>query len=477
MGGRPFLQEVISLNTIELENWKQSEEDPGRLEYAGQRTAMEVYEDLRCRLESIGYLPDEYFLMDPEWEQGREIPKGADLFCTTDYGASEGVYLDVYLKWYEDGKPITKSFITGKTLGETGSDLDRMFLISAAITKAFHGDGAEHARYMRLGGPEPSQDMILHLKPAEQRIFIDALVEQRERMVENVLDTEKLLRRMTGGILAYMEEVGHRPLRVSAYDQAVLAIHDSDLAAFRKHLPDALEHADELLVQTAGRTGSAGREMLRAVLDSVGELSPESYLSACQKAAETGDAVRLELLMEQASAHIPEMQPSFCGDMILTAYSVRKNMGEAMIRQAPPEQIAEAQPRLFQMTASNGELRDALLLLEKGIDTSGCAASVMKSLYGTQNEWKVWHLLEQGMRVLPEDYAALNQCVAHHDLDCAKLLLDRGMDFEGYRAWLDRNGETVSDAALRELDEHWQTMRPPTGQQAAGPVMGGMRFG
>ena len=100
------------------------------------RTGQEVYEELKHRLEGMGYLPDEYFLLDADWEDRRVIPRNADLFCTTDYGDSEGIYLDVYLKWYgEDGKPVIKSFATGKTLGESGSDMDRMFLISSAITK------------------------------------------------------------------------------------------------------------------------------------------------------------------------------------------------------------------------------------------------------------------------------------------------------------------------------------------------------
>ena len=109
------------------------------------RSAQEVFEELKHRLESQGYLPDEYFLLDYEWENGRKVPENAGIFCTTDYGGSEGVYLDVYLKWCENGKSITKGFITGKTLGESGNDLDRMFLISSAITKAFHGDHAAHA--------------------------------------------------------------------------------------------------------------------------------------------------------------------------------------------------------------------------------------------------------------------------------------------------------------------------------------------
>ena len=81
------------------------------------RSAEEVFKELKYRLDAIGYLPDEYLLTDKEWSNGKMIPEGADIFCTTDYGGSEGIYLDCYLKWYENGKPITKSFFTGKSLG------------------------------------------------------------------------------------------------------------------------------------------------------------------------------------------------------------------------------------------------------------------------------------------------------------------------------------------------------------------------
>ena len=90
------------MEVIELERWKPSKDDPRKLEYAGQPLAQEVFEELKYRLESMGCLPDEYFLMNDEWKDGREIPPDADIFCAVDYGASEGVYLDVYLKWYDD---------------------------------------------------------------------------------------------------------------------------------------------------------------------------------------------------------------------------------------------------------------------------------------------------------------------------------------------------------------------------------------
>ena len=201
------------MKPIELECWKPVAHEPGKCEYDGQRTAQEVFEELKYRLEGAGYLPDEYFLMDREWEDGKEIPRDAYIFCTTDYGGSEGVYLDVYLKWHkEDGSPITKSFITGKTLEENGNDLDRMFLISSAITKAFHGDHATHARYMKIDGVEDDTGgTVVHLSQQEQRTIIEALVEQRERQKTAMSQTEQILRRMTGSITAFINEVGRGP--------------------------------------------------------------------------------------------------------------------------------------------------------------------------------------------------------------------------------------------------------------------------
>ena len=53
--------------------------------------------------------------------------------------------------------------------------------------------------------------MIVHLNPTEQRTIINALVEQREHQKQAMSQTEQLLRRMTGSITSYMDEVGQRP--------------------------------------------------------------------------------------------------------------------------------------------------------------------------------------------------------------------------------------------------------------------------
>ena len=216
------------MKQIEFERWELDSENPRKLNYAGQRTAEEVSHELEVRLDSIGYLPDEYLLLDIHWQNGREMPKDADFFCKTDYGRSEGIYLDVFLDWYEDGQRKTEHFMTGKTLGESGADLDRMFLISAAITKAFRGDNSVHARYMVVGNlTEPEETMSLNLSPDEQRLVTQALAEQRIRLGSQAEGEEKLLRRMTGSVTEYMDAAGLAD-RLDEHDRDLLAQHDGE---------------------------------------------------------------------------------------------------------------------------------------------------------------------------------------------------------------------------------------------------------
>lgn len=216
------------MKRIEFERWEPDAENPRRLKYAGQRAAEEVYQELKARLDSVGYLPDEYLLLDRRWQNGREMPRDAGFFCRTDYGGSEGIYLDMFLEWYEDSQRRTEHFMTGKTLGESGADLDRMFLISSAITKAVRSDNSIHARYMVVGGQaESAETMSLNLSPDEQRLVTQALAEQRIRLGPQAEGEEKLLRRMVGNVTEYMDAAGLSN-RLDEHDRALLAEHDGE---------------------------------------------------------------------------------------------------------------------------------------------------------------------------------------------------------------------------------------------------------
>ena len=219
------------MKQIEFERWEPDAENPRRLTHAGQRTAEDVFHELEARLDSVGYLPDEYLLLDRRWQNGREMPRDAGFFCRTDYGGSEGIYLDMFLEWYEDSQHKTEHFMTGKTLGEGGADMDRMSLISSAITKAIRGDNSVHARYMVVGAqPEPEETMLLHLNPDEQRLVAQALAEQRIRLGPQAEGEEKLLRRMTGSVTEYMAAAGLSN-RLDENDRALLAEHDGEQEA------------------------------------------------------------------------------------------------------------------------------------------------------------------------------------------------------------------------------------------------------
>ena len=478
-----------------------------------KRVAQEVFEDLKYRLESTGYLPDEYFLMDSHWENGRTIPNGANIFCTTDYGASEGVYLDVYLKWYENQKPITKSFITGKTLGENGNDMDRMFLISSAITKAFHGDNATHTRFQKINGvagppskpseagsmgkggarewaqfsPEAETELnglcddadtggsVVHLSQQEQRTIIDALLEQREQQEEALTQTEQILRRMTGSITAYINEVGMKPLRMSGYDKAVLAIRDGEMAAFTECIAKVPEHTDALLIEAAGRPGLVGRNMTAMLLNGRADVDYLSYCAACKKAIDINDVEKSLFLLHWAEHAVSEVEPSFYGEMASYAYLDHRFISTQIIHQSSEAQISAAPSRLLEQFAMDHDHRILSELVEKGITGGASSSRTLHMLtYEGRNSWIAEDMLEKRMWVELHDYSALHACVQNDAVDVAKLLLDNGMDFEEYRQWAEHRGGGHEET-IQALADRWQELKALEQQEA--PAQGGMLFG
>ena len=471
------------MNVIEFDLWKPSADNPRELEYVGQRTASEVFQELKHRLESQGYLPDEYFLLDSFWENGREIPKDADIFCTTDYGASEGVYLDAYLKWFDKGqeKHVTQKFLTGKTLGENGSDLDRMFLVSSAITKAFHGDNATHARYMKIGGVEEDADgSVVYLSQQEKKVIIEALVEQRERQEQAMGQTEQLLRRMTGSITEYVNTVGMRPLRMSDFDKAVLAIQDGELEAFKKYAAKVPYQQEEtLLVEAAGRPGAVGLKMTDLLMQDRCNIDYAAYCNACKRAININDPEKVIFLMVRAQASVPQLEPSFFGEMASYAYLNHRFIAREIIRRCGEEQIAAATPRLLEQFAADQDFRTLSALVEKGISGGGSSARTLHMLtYEGRNSWIAEELLEKRMWVEADDYNALHACVQNDAVDVCKLLLEGGVDFDVYQQWAKNHPCGGHEETVQALADHWVELQAAQEQGEQAPSQtGGMSLG
>jgi len=160
------------LAIIETEVWKPNPDRPGTLIFDSSRAAQDVFKDLETHLNAVGRMPDEYFLLNMEWRDGKPFPKDATLSCEVNFGGSEGIYLDISIAYKKDvyeysrengelgwhNRTVIERFATGKTLGETNEDLDRMNLTASSVTSAFYGyeDGV-HARYIAVKYNEPEK--------------------------------------------------------------------------------------------------------------------------------------------------------------------------------------------------------------------------------------------------------------------------------------------------------------------------------
>lgn len=314
----------------------------------------------------------------------------------------------MYLKWYDKDqkKYISQSFITGKTLGESGSALDRMFLISSAITKAFYGENATHSRFMDADGQKDTGGSVFHLSLAEQETLIGALVEQRERQESAMTQTEQLLRRMTGSITGYMDVVGERPLHIDDYDRAVLAIRDGELEAFKQLLPGLFSYKDKLLLETACRPGAVGRKITMLMLEQHTDFLPGVYRAACLKAVDISDMEKTMFLLEQAQSHVRDFPIELYGAIAEYAYRERPTIAKQIIDRCTSEQ-AEAMPcGLLYAAILQNDFRTANKLTERGLD------------FGQFQDWAEGHSIELSQN---DVYAQLeerwNTTHGHQELD------------------------------------------------------------
>ena len=201
--------------------------------------------------------------------------------------------------------------------------------------------------------------------------------------------------------------------RSSDYDKAVLAIRDGELPTLRELYPKALkDHADDLLIEAAGRPGAVGWKMTAMLLVDVKQFSEPVYYTACQKAIGIDDLKRVSLLLEQAGRHVPELSPSFHGEMASYAYLDHRFIAREIVKQCGGEQIAAAPPRLLEQFAMDKDWRTLSALVEKGISGGPNAARTLHMLTCQQSDrWIAEELLQKRMWVDVNDYAALHACV------------------------------------------------------------------
>lgn len=130
------------LKTLEVDKWVPSEKK-SMVKHAGMISPQEAFDALEKHLNSNNMLPDEYFLSGARlWDGLQELPDYFRADCSVNWGGSEGIYLDIDLRYYDKDRNLCFLHLaTGKTLGETGDDFLRMSRIAAECSMMLNGRG------------------------------------------------------------------------------------------------------------------------------------------------------------------------------------------------------------------------------------------------------------------------------------------------------------------------------------------------
>ncbi len=138
------------MSIIKTEIWEQDPEMEGCLRYVKQRKASEVFAELEDFLKKEHLYPDEYFLLSRDYNNPDcDFPKFDDMMCYAQWGGSEGIYLEVELFLYDEQTQTSHRsvFASGKSLGESTEDFERMQYIAAQIYMAFMGYRFQSGRF------------------------------------------------------------------------------------------------------------------------------------------------------------------------------------------------------------------------------------------------------------------------------------------------------------------------------------------
>ena len=130
----------------------------------------EAFEKLKAHLESKNMLPDEYFSCNFNRPRiARELPDFRYALCNANFGASEGVYLDIDLIYEDDGEDKMLRFATGKTLKEGVDAFLWMSRIAAECSLLLNGRGCVYEK--------ECTELVLRKEEAEA---LSSLLEQRQ---------------------------------------------------------------------------------------------------------------------------------------------------------------------------------------------------------------------------------------------------------------------------------------------------------
>lgn len=136
------------IKSFDLDRWSEPDEQHC-VRHIGMADAKETFEKLKAHLRGKGMLPDDYFEYDMDMRtRQKELPNFDFALCVANFGASEGIYLDIDLLYsVEDGEQRSLRFATGKTLQEGADAFFRMARAAAECSLMLNGRGRVYEKH------------------------------------------------------------------------------------------------------------------------------------------------------------------------------------------------------------------------------------------------------------------------------------------------------------------------------------------
>ena len=131
-----------TIETIDIYNYSVPDKQ-GRVKKEGTKQAKVIFDLLSQHLKDNDMYPDEYFI---DSSDNYAVNNGnvfeSDFYCHTNFGGSEGVYIDIYQR-DQNGKRV--NFATAKTLDEGGDAFIKMSRIAAECSLMLNGYGNKYS--------------------------------------------------------------------------------------------------------------------------------------------------------------------------------------------------------------------------------------------------------------------------------------------------------------------------------------------
>ncbi|HCA31039.1 MAG TPA: hypothetical protein DEP23_16540 [Ruminococcaceae bacterium] len=184
------------INSLDIDRWSEPDENR-RVKHLGMIRAQDAFDMLEAHLKSKNLLPDEYFLFSSENFEGNngELPDYMTAICHTNFGASEGIYIDIVL---ESEKRRTH-FATGKTLKENTDAFFQMSRIAAECSLMMNGRGITYEK----------QNIEAVFTP-EESLALGAVIEKK--LCEyNAPEDEKMLELLFEKVYPFDDRYGTAP--------------------------------------------------------------------------------------------------------------------------------------------------------------------------------------------------------------------------------------------------------------------------